>query len=58
MPTLVTIARDKQISDDPRAFEVLFYYLAFKYNGEGWYDIHPLVAEIPEFKRARLGDAG
>ncbi len=58
MPTLVNIARDKQISADPRAFEVLFHYLAFKYNGDGWYDVHPLVTEIPEFKRARLGDSG
>lgn len=58
MPMLVTIARDKQISADPRAFEVLFHYLAFKYNGDGWYDVHPLVAEIPEFQRGRLGEAG
>ena len=58
MPTLVTIARDKQISADPKAFDVLFHYLAFKYNGEGWYDVHPLVAEIPEFERERRGDAG
>ena len=58
MPSLVNIARDKQISADPKAFEVLFHYLAFKYNGDGWYDVHPLVAEIPEFKRARLGDSG
>lgn len=58
MKTLVTIARDKQISADPKAFEVLFRYLAFKYNGDGWYDVHPLVTEIPEFQRERRGDAG
>ena len=57
MPTLVTIAHDKQISADPRAYDVLFHYLAFKYNGDGWYDVHPLVAEIPEFQRERRGDA-
>jgi hypothetical protein len=54
--TLVRIANEKQIHPDPRCMEVLFHYLAFKYNGEGWYDIHPLVAEIPEFQRARRGD--
>ncbi|WP_437563578.1 hypothetical protein [Sorangium sp. So ce542] len=32
--------------------DVLFHRLAFKYNGEGWYDVHPLVAEIPEFQNA------
>jgi len=56
--TLVQIAEEKQIHPDPRCMQVLFHYLAFKYNGDGWYDIHPLVAEIPEFERARRGDAG
>lgn len=57
MPTLVTIAQDKQISADPRAYDVLFHYLAFKYNGDGWYDVHPLVTEIPEFQSERRGEA-
>jgi hypothetical protein len=56
MSALVTIARDKQISPDQKCLDVLFHYLAFKYDGDGWYDIHPLVAEIPEFERARRGD--
>jgi hypothetical protein len=26
--------------------------VALKYNSDGWYDVHPLVAELPEFERA------
>lgn len=49
---LVRLSREKQISSDQKCMDILFHRLAFKYNGEGWYDIHPLVAEIPEFERA------
>ncbi|MEO7331951.1 MAG: hypothetical protein ABI193_25465, partial [Minicystis sp.] len=56
MSTLVTIAREKQIHTDQKCLDVLFHYLAFKYDGEGWYDIHPLVAELPEFERARRSE--
>ena len=28
--------------------DVLYQQLAFKYNGTIWYDVHPLVAELPE----------
>ncbi len=55
LDTLVRISKEHQIHPDPKCMEVLFHYLAFKYNGDGWYDIHPLVAEIPEFVRARRG---
>ncbi|AKT40855.1 hypothetical protein [Chondromyces crocatus] len=44
MDALRQIADDKQISPDPKCLAVLFHRLAFKYNGEGWYDVHPLVA--------------
>lgn len=54
--TLVRIANEHQIHTDPKCMAVLYYYLAFKYNGDGWYDIHPLVDEIPEFKRALRGE--
>jgi hypothetical protein len=56
LPTLVRIAETKQIYADQKCMDVLFHYLAFKYNGDGWYDIHPLVAEISEFVRARRGE--
>lgn len=55
LDTLVKIAEEHQIHSDVKCMHVLFNRLAFKYNGEGWYDVHPLVAEIPEFERARRG---
>ncbi|WP_170319568.1 hypothetical protein [Polyangium spumosum] len=49
-PALRYIAETKQLSADENSLSVLFHRLAFKYNGEGWYDVHPLVAELPEFR--------
>ena len=46
------LAKRKQIFEDDRCLAVLFYRLAFKYNGDGWYDIHPLVAESPKLRDA------
>ncbi|WP_437311343.1 hypothetical protein [Sorangium sp. So ce388] len=53
LDALVRLARDKQIFPDKACMDVLFHRPAFKYNGDGWYDVHPLVAEIPEFVNAR-----
>ena len=50
--TLAQIAHSKQIFDDDKCRRVLYLRYVFKYNGKGWYDIHPLIAELPEFKRA------
>jgi hypothetical protein len=50
---LLAIAETKQLGSDAQSRSVLFHYLAFKYNGDGWYDVHPLVAEIPEFVHGR-----
>jgi hypothetical protein len=50
MDVLRRLAREKQIFPDDDCLAVLFHRLAFKYNGSGWYDIHPLVAELPEFQ--------
>jgi hypothetical protein len=58
LETLVRIAHDKQIYPDQKCLDVLFHHLAFKYNGDGWYDVHPLVAELPEFERARREHGG
>jgi len=41
-----------QINDDPKCLDVLYQQLALRYNGEGWYDVHPLVAELPEVRKA------
>jgi hypothetical protein len=48
---LVEIARTKRLSTDESYLEVLFQRLAFQYNGEIWYDVHPLVSELPDFQR-------
>lgn len=53
LPALLKIAETKQIFSDEKCMAVLFHYLAFKYNGDGWYDVHPLVSELPEFERGR-----
>lgn len=50
---LARIARDKQINDDAECMEVLHQRLAFQYNGDTWHDVHPLIAELPEFERAK-----
>ncbi len=49
---LATIARTKQLAPDRKCEEVYFYGFAFKYNGDNWYDIHPLAAELPEVDAA------
>jgi len=55
-PVLVSIADTKQISENEASMKLLFLHLAFQYNGDTWHDIHPLVAELPEFTRARAGN--
>lgn len=60
VPSIAKIMQEKQVNDGPACMDVLYQQLAFKYNGEGWYDAHPLVAEIPEVRAAYdklLGDA-
>jgi hypothetical protein len=51
-PALAKIAKTKQAHGDGACMEVLYHRLALKYNGDGWYDVHPLVAELDEFKSA------
>jgi hypothetical protein len=48
---LSSIADTKQLGPDKKCLDVLFHRLAFKYNGVGWYDVHPLVHEILEESR-------
>lgn len=52
LEALARIARSKQISGDPRELDILFDRMAFQYNDKGWYDIHPLVSEVPGFQSA------
>lgn len=51
-PTLARIAKDKQLFADESCLRVLYLRLVFKYNGDGWYDVHPLLTELPEFQQA------
>lgn len=45
---LAGIMRTKQPVEDATCLQVLFHRYAFQFNGTIWYDVHPLVAEIPE----------
>ncbi len=49
LDTLVAIARTKRLTPDQACRDVLFQRLAFLYDGKVWYDVHPLVTEIPDF---------
>lgn len=51
---LAHIAEHKQPSTDEASMKVLFHRLAFMYNGEGWYDVHPEVSGLPEVEAARI----
>ncbi|HMV68852.1 MAG TPA: hypothetical protein PKA64_18535 [Myxococcota bacterium] len=51
--TLAWIQVHKQPSAEPASMDVLFHRLALKDNGEGWYDVHPLIADLEELARAR-----
>ena len=50
--TLAAVAREKQIVSDEACLSVLYHRLVLKYNGEGWYDVLPLLTELPEFQHA------
>jgi len=45
-PALRAIADSKRMTSDAARQEVVFQRLAFQYNGEIWYDVHPLVADL------------
>ena len=52
--TLGKLGATKRFSDDPKCLDLLFYRLALHFNGENWYDAHPLVAELPDYEMAVL----
>jgi hypothetical protein len=45
-PALSAIATTKRMTSDAAQQEVVFQRLAFQYNGEVWYDVQPLVADL------------
>ncbi len=47
---LADIAKNKSAKKDKAYLDVLFQRLAFEYNGDIWYDVHPLVAEALKAK--------
>ncbi len=47
---LAKIAKTKRLSEDEECLQVLFQRLAFQYNGELWYDVHPLISDLPDFQ--------
>lgn len=57
-PTLAWLRQNKQPKHDQAFRDVLHARLAFLFNGDGWYDVHPLIADLPEIEAAlkRLSD--
>ncbi len=49
---LARIAATKDIFNDEVCLDLLYYRYALQYNGDTWYDAHPLLASVPEFQRA------
>ena len=48
---LAEIARTKQLTAHESSLDLLHHRLVLAYSGgEPWYDVHPLVAEIPEIR--------
>lgn len=43
---LASIATTKRVTEDSKQQDVVFQRLAFQYNGEIWYDVSPLVADL------------
>ena len=53
-PVLTEIAETKVLGAAPEFLEVVYQRLAFQYNGEVWYDVHPLVAELLAQREQRV----
>lgn len=49
---LAEIHRDKQISNQKDDAYLLLHSLVLNYNGEQWFDIHPLLEADPRFRQA------
>ena len=48
---LARIHKGKQTDNSPAQRSILFYRYALEYNGDRWVDVHPLIHDLPEFKR-------
>lgn len=51
---LAKVAASKQIDNDDQYRSLLFSrcILEYRYEGERWHDVHPLIRDVPEFKQA------
>jgi len=48
-PALGHVGATKRLDADPKCLSLLYHRYVFHYNGENWYDVHPLIAELPDF---------
>ncbi len=46
------VGATKRLDADPKCLSLLYHRYVFHYNGENWYDVHPLIAEMPSFAKA------
>lgn len=46
---LLALARTRRVVDDAKTKEALHNRLAFEYNDDGWFDVHPLLYEHADF---------
>ncbi len=51
-PVLARIHLTKKHDNSKEAREILFWRWALQYDGEQWFDVHPLVYDAPEFRDA------
>ena len=50
---LANVARENDLNDPNEiTIDALFHRYILKYNGDEWYDVHPIVKEIEAYKRA------
>ncbi len=49
-PALAELGAVRGVTKNPKCLDLLYHRLAYRYNGEGWYDVHPLVAEMAEYQ--------
>jgi hypothetical protein len=57
-PALRQIASTKRLTDVPEQQTVVYQRLAFQYDGTIWYDVHPLLSDLPEIQTVLSGVSG
>ncbi|MBL8233342.1 MAG: hypothetical protein JNL98_32900 [Bryobacterales bacterium] len=49
---LVKVSQTKQLDPSPENQKLLFQRAVLEYNGEGWFDVHPLLEDARQFQDA------